>query len=360
VGAALAAGIGAAVGGSAGAATAFNEDVNNRQLHLTEAQKLAKLKEGKSEDERHRLDAAACALVLCANGVPPSDPNYNALQALQKEGQAYGAEQAQLLQTGEFVYQPYLDAARDWITQNGEAAQRLGGAIDLTAGGVGTVAGGGIAAAGVIGCAPSAGTSCLAVPLGVYLAYVSNEQAQEGNQALFGPYQSTEGQRVLDSFDPATYPGERDPLKEIGMDLSKLGLTIVAGKLVPKALAKAEGLEVKGGTGQGATGQSGTTTNNSIKLVEQDGNVYQFNISGSNGNFSVVTEMTKDGNQLILNGMHIDGPGAGSSSLGELRNIARTLGQQYGVDQVVINGGVRTSGANPGKTPRSIVIKVNQ
>jgi len=38
----------------------------------------------------------------------------------------------------------------------------------------------------------------------------------------------------------------------------------------------------------------------------------------------------------------------------------RLAGQQYGVDEVVINGGTRTSGANPGKVPRSITIKVNQ
>jgi hypothetical protein len=70
--------------------------------------------------------------------------------------------------------------------------------------------------------------------------------------------------------------------------------------------------------------------------------------------------MTKNGNQLILDSMHIDGPGAGTSSLSELRDVARSLGQQYGVDEVIINGGTRTSGANPGKIPRSITIKVNQ
>lgn len=42
--------------------------------------------------------------------------------------------------------------------------------------------------------------------------------------------------------------------------------------------------------------------------MEQDGNIYQFNIPGANGDLSVVTEMTQSGNQLILNGMHIDGP----------------------------------------------------
>jgi filamentous hemagglutinin len=104
-------------------------------------------------------------------------------------------------------------------------------------------------------------------------------------------------------------------------------------------------------------GLGGATSN--VKLVEQDGNIYQFSIPAANGDLSVVTEMTQSGNQLILNGMHIDGPGAGASSVSQLRNIARALGQQYGVDEVVINGGTRTSGASPGKVPRSITIKVN-
>jgi len=97
-----------------------------------------------------------------------------------------------------------------------------------------------------------------------------------------------------------------------------------------------------------------------IKLVEQDGSTYQFKIQGQNGELSVVADIVKNGNKLILNGMHIDGPGAGTSSLGELRDIVRTLGQQYGVDEVIIKGGTRTTGANPGKVPRTIIIKVNQ
>jgi hypothetical protein len=40
VGAAIASGLGAAVGGTAGAATAFNEETNNRQLHISEIEKL--------------------------------------------------------------------------------------------------------------------------------------------------------------------------------------------------------------------------------------------------------------------------------------------------------------------------------
>jgi hypothetical protein len=35
------------------------------------------------------------------------------------------------------------------------------------------------------------------------------------------------------------FRGERDPLKEIGVDAAKLGVSVVAEQLIPKALAKA-------------------------------------------------------------------------------------------------------------------------
>ncbi|CAB3789742.1 hypothetical protein LMG28138_02874 [Pararobbsia alpina] len=130
---------------------------------------------------------------------------------------------------------------------------------------------------------------------------------------------------------------------------------IAAGGAMPAGT----GAAVAGAATVGGKAANEAAAINSVKLVEQDGNIYQFNIPGASGDLSVVTEMTRSGNQLILSGMHIDGPGAGSSSISQLRNIARALGQQYGVDKVIINGGTRTSGASPGKVPRSITIKVN-
>ena len=77
----------------------------------------------------------------------------------------------------------------------------------------------------------------------------------------------------------------------------------------------------------------------------------------------IVTKYT-----LILHGLHIDGPGAGLSSIKELKAIAKLLGKQYGVKEVVVLGGRRTSGAsvvgkvakNPGqgKVPKPLIIKI--
>jgi hypothetical protein len=76
------------------------------------------------------------------------------------------------------------------------------------------------------------------------------------------------------------------------------------------------------------------------------------------GDITVITGMTKEGDTLILRGMHIDGPGAGSLGLRELRTLAKDLGRQQGAKRVTICGGTRTTGANPGHTPRPITFPV--
>ncbi len=240
--------VGSAAGGAQGGMIALNVDANNRQLHETEAQKLSGLKQGKSQRERDRLDAAACALVQCASGVPESDPNYQKLAKMQSDGAQYTDEIKTLRATGEFVYQDVFDPARDALTRNAEITKRAGGAVNLAGGALGTVSGVAIASVSAVAC-PETLVSCAAVPLGVGIAVASNQQAQDGNKAMVGSFQSTEGQRVLDSFDPKTYPGERDPLKEIGVDAAKLGFVLVAGKYIPKVLANVEGLEAKAATG---------------------------------------------------------------------------------------------------------------
>ncbi|MGS4987765.1 hypothetical protein ACVDG9_07370 [Roseibium sp. RP-7] len=97
------------------------------------------------------------------------------------------------------------------------------------------------------------------------------------------------------------------------------------------------------------------------RVVAQDGDVFEYSMTGRNGsNITVITNQARDGNRLVLSDLHIDGAGAGTSSVRELRQFARDLGKQQGVDQVVIKGGTRTTGANPGHTPRDIIIRVNE
>ncbi len=57
--------------------------------------------------------------------------------------------------------------------------------------------------------------------------------------------------------------------------------------------------------------------------------------------------------------LRMQGPGAGTVGLRELREFARHLGREQGVQRVLIEGGTRTTGANPGHVPRRIEIKMN-
>jgi len=96
-----------------------------------------------------------------------------------------------------------------------------------------------------------------------------------------------------------------------------------------------------------------------IRIVETDGDVAQFLAKTAKGNVTVITGMVKEGDDLILRGMHIDGPGAGSLGPSAIRDMAKDLGRQQGVKRVIIHGGIRTTGANPGRVPRPITIIVD-
>lgn len=97
-----------------------------------------------------------------------------------------------------------------------------------------------------------------------------------------------------------------------------------------------------------------------VTVLDIDKGRFHIRIDGENGPMEVITNLSQNGNQLVLSGLHIQGSGAGSSSLRELREAAREIGSAYGASEVLIQGGERSSGANPGHTPRDISIKVNK
>ena len=97
-----------------------------------------------------------------------------------------------------------------------------------------------------------------------------------------------------------------------------------------------------------------------IRVVETDGDVVELVATTPNGEIRIITGMEWEGRDLVLRGMHVDGPGSGSLGLHTLRDLAREFGRQYFAESVIIQGGVRTTGANPGRVPRSIVISVRE
>jgi hypothetical protein len=77
------------------------------------------------------------------------------------------------------------------------------------------------------------------------------------------------------------------------------------------------------------------------------------------GNVSFSAYQRIKGNKMILTDINIGGPGAGSSSTGELRKIVREYGREHGVGEVIIRGTIRDTGANVGHISRDIRLKVD-
>ena len=97
-----------------------------------------------------------------------------------------------------------------------------------------------------------------------------------------------------------------------------------------------------------------------IRIVETDGDVVELAATTLNGEIQIITVLERVGRDIILRGMHVDGPGAGSLGLQTLRNLAREFGKQHSAERVIIHGGTRTTGANPGRVPLPIVILVGE
>lgn len=90
-----------------------------------------------------------------------------------------------------------------------------------------------------------------------------------------------------------------------------------------------------------------------LRILEHEGNhiIGAFNAAGGEARF--VTEMVRSGDDLILRGTHIEG----GATLREAVGAARTFGREVGVKRVIIEGGRRTTGANPGRIPRPIILE---
>lgn len=72
-----------------------------------------------------------------------------------------------------------------------------------------------------------------------------------------------------------------------------------------------------------------------------------------------MADMVSVGDTLILQKLHVSGPGAGTLGVSELRRFARVLGRQQGVRRIVVLGARRSTGASRGRIPRPIVVEVD-
>jgi len=90
-----------------------------------------------------------------------------------------------------------------------------------------------------------------------------------------------------------------------------------------------------------------------VHILERDGNVIHAVFNVAKGKAEVIAEALKVGNTLVLKGAHISGQG----TLREALEAAKAFGREQGVTRVVIEGGIRSTGANPGHIPRPIILE---
>ncbi|MGQ3820585.1 two-partner secretion domain-containing protein [Pseudomonas alliivorans] len=211
---------------------ARNATQYNRGLHQQEAMALEKAR-NENPDRALRFDAAACALVQCSASVPTSDQRYPELKALETAGASYTRELNELKATGRFEY-GYLDSVDDFAARHDEVVTRGGAAVST---GINTFIGGSSAlGAAVASPACLTGIGCLA-PIGLTgLSALSFANAWDSAGTITEPYVSTEGARVISSFNPSNATPENSALAAAGtaaaMSVGEMLLLRGSGKLL--------------------------------------------------------------------------------------------------------------------------------
>jgi hypothetical protein len=89
---------------------------------------------------------------------------------------------------------------------------------------------------------------------------------------------------------------------------------------------------------------------------QSEGSVATARIETAAGTLMVMAEVALDGRCLTLRGLHVHGTDVGANDLRVvgLRRMVREVMEDLNVDEIIIEGSVRTTGADPGRTPRRL------
>jgi hypothetical protein len=87
-----------------------------------------------------------------------------------------------------------------------------------------------------------------------------------------------------------------------------------------------------------------------------DDGLVTLRIGTSTGVLIIMGEPSTQGRVMIARGVHMHGEGVGPNGLGfgTLRTIADAFLRELDLDEIVVEGAVRTTGANPGTRPRPV------
>ena len=93
-----------------------------------------------------------------------------------------------------------------------------------------------------------------------------------------------------------------------------------------------------------------------IVLLDEDSDVVFARIETPVGALLVVTKVEFAGSALILRELHVQGEDVEINQLRAtgIRRIVRDVMETLDVDELIIEGAIRTSGAGPGRRPRRL------
>jgi hypothetical protein len=89
-----------------------------------------------------------------------------------------------------------------------------------------------------------------------------------------------------------------------------------------------------------------------VEIGLVDGDVMIIEVTTPVGMVQIIGKVTRVGRVIHVGGAHIDGLHGGALGRAGLNAIARKLLEEADVDQIVIEGGTRTTGKNPGRPPK--------
>lgn len=112
---------------------------------------------------------------------------------------------------------------------------------------------------------------------------------------------------------------------------------------------------VEGITAKSASKNAGSL----VKILHVEDDIMMFSSKVGKETVEGISNFTVKEGKLYLNQMHLQGSSAGKVGRESLWEMARDLGRQYNVKEVIIQGGRRTTGKYKGQMPSPITIKVN-
>lgn len=77
-------------------------------------------------------------------------------------------------------------------------------------------------------------------------------------------------------------------------------------------------------------------------------------VSTPAGTLTFVAELMVEQDTLWLLGVHVQDMSPNTIGPANLKVIARALMERIGYDELVVEGAIRTTGANPGRRPKSL------